>query len=58
MVREARDRVGGIIDECGVLIQGVIGANAPMENPGDGAPREGNAPSSTHERESVNSVGN
>ena len=36
----------------------MIGVNAPVEVQGDGARREGNAPRSTHERESVGSVGN
>ena len=46
----------GIIDECGALLQGVIGANAPVEGQGDKAPSEGDAASSTHERKSAGSV--
>ena len=49
MVREVRDWFEGIINECEALIQGVIGANAPVEGQGNGAPREG---------ESVGLVGN
>ena len=56
VVREVRDRVGGIIDECGALLQWVIGANAPVESQGDGAPRVGDTASSTHGRESASSV--
>ena len=37
-------------------ISGVIGTNAPVEGQGDGALREANAASSTHERESAGSV--
>mgnify|MGYP004712497763 CR=1 FL=1 len=58
MVRDIRDRSGGIIDKCEALIQEVINANAPVEVRGDGAPRERDAPSSTHERESISSIGN
>ena len=58
VVREVRDRSGGIINECEALIQGVIGANVPGGVPGDGAPGEGGAPSSSSGEESVGSVEN
>ena len=58
VVQEVRDWSRGIIDECEALIQGVVGINAPVEVQGNRAPREGDAPSSNHERESVSSVGN
>ena len=47
VVREVRDQSGGIINECEALIQGVIGANVPGGVPGDVAPSEGGAPSSS-----------
>nr|XP_027120755.1 uncharacterized protein LOC113737780 [Coffea arabica] len=47
VVREVRDRSGAIIDKCGALIQGVIGANAPGGVPGGGAPGQGGALSSS-----------
>ena len=58
VVREVRDRSGGIINECEALIQGVIGANAQAEAPSDGTSDEGSTPSSSHGGESVASVGN
>ena len=39
VVREVRDRSGGIIDEFEMLIQGVISTNAQVKVPGDGSPR-------------------
>ena len=58
VIREVRDRSRGIIDQYQALIQGVIGTNAQVEVQGDGAPGEGDASSSNHDRESVSSVGN
>ena len=58
VVREVRDRSGGIINECEALIQGVIGANAQVEAPSDDTPGEGSTPSSSQGGESVASVGN
>ena len=56
VVREVRDRSGGIINECEVLIQGMIGANAQVEAPSGGTPGEGSIPSSSRGGESVGSV--
>ena len=58
VVREVRDRSGGIINECEALIQGVIGANAQVVAPSSSTPGEGSTPSSSQGRESVASVGN
>ncbi|XP_027157579.1 uncharacterized protein LOC113759210 [Coffea eugenioides] len=41
VVREVKDRSGGIINECETLIQGVIGANAQVVAPGGDTPSEG-----------------
>ena len=49
VVREVRDRVGGIIDECGVLLHGVIDTIAPVGGQSGGALRVGDAASSTHD---------
>ena len=58
VIREVRDRSGGIINECEALIQGVIGANAQVEASSDGTSGEGSTPSSSQGGESVGSVGN
>ena len=58
VVREVRNRSGGIINEYEALVQGVVGASVQVEAPGVGAPGEGNAPSSSHGGESVGSIGN
>ena len=57
VVREVRDRSGGIINECEALIQGVIGANAQVVAPSGSTPGEGITPSSSQGEESVASVG-
>ena len=57
VVREVRDRSGGIINECEALIQGVIGANAQVEAPSSSTHGEGSTPSSSQGGESVASVG-
>ena len=44
VVREVRDRSGGIINECEALIQGAIGAHVPGGVSGDGAPSGGGSP--------------
>ena len=58
VVRKVRDCSSNIINECEALIQGVIGANVPGSVPGDRAPGEGGAPSSSSGEESVGSVEN
>ena len=58
MVREVRDRSGGIINECEALIQSVIDAHAQVETRSDDTPGEGSTPSSSQGGESVASVGN